>query len=255
MGSICHAQLINLNKMVRIMERVRQKMNEAKKQRNRLQVSSQTTSKSEKNTHKSSVLTDDPVKHYTLSPITYLLIGCAAGIAISAIVWWVKSAGTVDDARMILLDSTDAIQVNKINKSSEKVADLTERVEALTDAIIGLEVKLRDTLTLADNMADQGRKTVTVEAKPRLHATEPDATAAIADKANTVIAFKPTHTVNAKLNLRPSPSLSSTPITVLNAGTKVKYINKRDGWYFVHTEFHGEGWCSSKYLSPIRANQ
>jgi uncharacterized protein YgiM (DUF1202 family) len=74
-------------------------------------------------------------------------------------------------------------------------------------------------------------------------------------EAKTEVAFKPTHTVNAKLNLRPSPSLSSTPITVLNVGANVKYINKRDDWYFVYSESHGEGWCSSKYLSPIQAIQ
>jgi hypothetical protein len=64
-------------------------------------------------------------------------------------------------------------------------------------------------------------------------------------------AFIPSHAVKARVNLRPSASLHTTPIAVLNVGTEVEYINKSDGWYFVNTRSHGKGWCSSEYLSPL----
>ena len=64
-------------------------------------------------------------------------------------------------------------------------------------------------------------------------------------------AFDPSHIVNARLNLRPSASLNTTPIVVLNVGEEVEYISKSDGWYYVNTQSHGKGWCSSDFLSPL----
>ena len=68
-------------------------------------------------------------------------------------------------------------------------------------------------------------------------------------------AFDPSHIVMARLNLRPSASLNTTPIAVLNVGEEVEYIRKSDGWYYVNTKSHGKGWCSSDYLSPLSSTQ
>jgi uncharacterized protein YgiM (DUF1202 family) len=81
--------------------------------------------------------------------------------------------------------------------------------------------------------------------------TEPDASTSADMIPEAVKAFVPTHTVRANLNLRPSPSLNTEPITVLKAGSEVEYIKEDDGWYYVNTQLHGKGWCSSKYLTSL----
>jgi hypothetical protein len=81
--------------------------------------------------------------------------------------------------------------------------------------------------------------------------TEPDASRSADMTPEAVKPFVPTHTVRANLNLRPSPSLNTTPITVLKAGSDVEYIKEDDGWYFVNTQLHGKGWCSSNYLTSL----
>jgi uncharacterized protein YgiM (DUF1202 family) len=67
--------------------------------------------------------------------------------------------------------------------------------------------------------------------------------------------FTPTHTVKARLNLRRSASSESTAIAVMEAGSRVEYIRKSNGWYYVKTASYGEGWCSSEYLSTSLENQ
>jgi len=82
-------------------------------------------------------------------------------------------------------------------------------------------------------------------------ATEPNASRSAQMTSKAVKAFIPTHTVRAKLNLRPSASLDTTPIAVLKVGSEVEYIREADGWYYVNTQLHGKGWCSSEYLSSL----
>jgi hypothetical protein len=82
-------------------------------------------------------------------------------------------------------------------------------------------------------------------------ATEPNASRSAHMTSEAVKAFVPTHTVRAKLNLRPSASLDTTPIAVLKVGSEVEYIREADGWYYVNTQFHGKGWCASEYLSSL----
>jgi uncharacterized protein YgiM (DUF1202 family) len=81
--------------------------------------------------------------------------------------------------------------------------------------------------------------------------TEPyDSTSAVLT-TEAVKAFVPTHTARANLNLRPSPSLNTRPIAVLKSGSMVEYLKEDGGWYYVNTQLHGEGWCSSKYLYSL----
>jgi hypothetical protein len=82
-------------------------------------------------------------------------------------------------------------------------------------------------------------------------ATEPDALRSAHITSEAVKVFVPTHTVRAKLNLRPSASLDTTPIAVLKVGSEVEYIREANGWYYVNTQSHGKGWCSSEYLSSL----
>ena len=82
-------------------------------------------------------------------------------------------------------------------------------------------------------------------------ANEPNASRSAHMTSEAVKAFVPTHTVRARLNLRPSASLNTTPITVLKVGSEVEYIKEADGWYYVNTQLHGKGWCLSEYLSSL----
>jgi hypothetical protein len=82
-------------------------------------------------------------------------------------------------------------------------------------------------------------------------ATEPNASRSAHMTSEAVKAFVPTHTVRAKLNLRPYASLKTTPIAVLKVGSEVEYIKEADGWYYVNAQLHGKGWCSSEYLSSL----
>jgi len=81
--------------------------------------------------------------------------------------------------------------------------------------------------------------------------TEPNDSRSADITPEALKAFVPTHTVRANLNLRPSPSLNTTPIAVLKAGSEVEYIKEDDGWYYVNTQLYGKGWCSSKYLTSL----
>jgi glucose/arabinose dehydrogenase len=81
--------------------------------------------------------------------------------------------------------------------------------------------------------------------------TEPNVSRSAVMKPEAIKAFVPTHTVKTNLNLRPSPSLNTAPIAVLKAGSEVEYIKEDDDWYYVNTQLHGKGWCSSKYLTSL----
>ncbi len=97
-------------------------------------------------------------------------------------------------------------------------------------------------------IAEADEPKVTTEPEPE---PEPNASSSAHMTYEAVKAFVPTHTARARLNLRPSASLNTTPIAVLKAGSEVEYIKEADGWYYVNTRSHGKGWCSSEYLSPL----
>jgi hypothetical protein len=171
-----------------------------------------------------------------------ILTGVAAGVCITGLAWWLKS---------------DELA---IEPSSQKIDVLNERVKLLGDNISELELRLTGLLSITDSIKDIDSKQATAaqqyapEAEDSVSAqdsTEP----AVADLApmtvETVELFTPTHTVTAKLNLRPSASLNSTPIALLPGGTEVEKISAYGDWYYVNTEAYGKGWCSSEYLAPL----
>ena len=208
------------------MERVKKKMEQANQQRKKLQKNSPVTTESSPANQKPQYI--------------FALGGAAAGVAAVIIVWWVTSVVTTNDNSMIALGSAEAVQISEIKRPSDNIAHLNERVELLTDTIANLEAKLMRVLVLTDDIADLENKLVTADAKP-----------VVPTKPGTGKVFTPTHTVKDRLNLRPSASLSTTPIAVLKIGSKVEYINEIDDWYYVSTQSHGKGWCSSDYLSPL----
>jgi hypothetical protein len=171
-----------------------------------------------------------------------ILAGVAAGVCITALAWWLKS---------------DKLE---IEPSSQKIDVLNERVELLGDNISELESRLKrllavtesieeieDRLASAQQQADSGAdETVSAGAS-----TEPPVAELAPMTVETVELFTPTHSVTARLNLRPSASLTATPIALLPSGTRVEKISEYGAWYYVNTETHGKGWCSSEYLSPL----
>lgn len=139
-----------------------------------------------------------------------------------------------------------------ISKQIDDIALLNERVNSLHNTIMNLEVKLMRVLVLADAFADVDSKVAADHTGSIFDTLEPAAAGTAPAAHDTGMEFIPTHTVKTRLNLRPSASVKTTPITLLAAGTPVEYISGTGDWYYVNTEASGQGWCSSSYLSSIR---
>ena len=231
------------------MERVRQKMEEVIQKQKRLQEQSHATTESRSANDKS---------QYILA-----LGGVAAGLTIAVIVWLAKSILATEHINMIAPETADVIHPGEIKKSSDVLAQLNERVELLTESISNMEAKLMRVMALNDSISNIEEKYASSSQQDKLESAEVNSAIDMYEldapgvhvASETEKPFVPTHTVNAKLNLRPSASLNSRPSAVLKAGTKVEYISQADGWYYVKTRYNGKGWCSSDYLSPLLPTQ
>jgi len=176
--------------------------------------------------------------------------GVAAGITIAVIVWLAMS--------IVMADHNDMSEADKA------ATMLNERMESLTESVSTLEARLTHIMALTDSIAIvETNRTASPpqqipessDTNPTLETNESSASRTVQTATETGEAFIPSHTVKARVNLRPSASLHTTPIAVLNVGTEVEYISKSDGWYYVNTLAHGKGWCSSEYLSPLSPTQ
>jgi hypothetical protein len=232
------------------MEHVRQKMEEIRQKQKKLQEDSQLTTDS------------SPVNDRS----QYLLAlgGIAAGLIIAVMVWLAKSVVTTDHTDMIAPEKAEAVYTGEIRKSSDNIALLNERVELLTESVSTLEARLNRVMVLTDSItrlekelgaASRQQIPEAADARPAFDRNESSASRAVHSTPEAGKAFAATHTVKARVNLRPSASLNTTPVAVLDAGTEVEYIKKADDWYYVNTQFHGKGWCSPDYLSPVLPKQ
>lgn len=232
------------------MERVRQKMEEVIQKQKKLQKQSQAKTESRSAKDKS---------QYIIA-----LGGVAAGLTIAVMVWLAMSIVMTDHINMSEADKAVTVHTGLIKKSSNNIAELNERVESLTESVSTLEARLTKIIALTDSIAVV--KTNYAASSPQQIPESADANSAfdmndssassVVDNApEAVKVFIPTHTVKARVNLRPSASLHTAPIAVLNVGTEVEYISKSDGWYYVNTQSHGKGWCSSDFLSPLSSTQ
>jgi hypothetical protein len=232
------------------MERVRQKMEEVIQKQKRLQEQSQATIESRSAKDKS---------QYIIA-----LGGVAAGLTIAVIVWLAMSIMMTDHINMSEADKAVTIHTGVIKKSSDNIAELNERVESLTESVSTLEARLTNFMALTNSIAivetnhaasSPQQIPEPAEANSAFDMNESSASRVVDNAPEAVKVFIPTHTVKARVNLRPSASLHTTPIAVLNVGTEVEYISKSDSWYYVNTRSHGKGWCSSEYLSPLLPTQ
>jgi hypothetical protein len=190
--------------------------------------------------------------------------GVAAGLTIAVIAWLAMSIVTTEHIDMSEADKAVTIHTGIINKSSNNIAELNERVKSLTESVSSLEARLTHVMALTDSIAivetNHAASSLqqipeSADAKSAFDMNESGASRVVDNAPEAVKVFIPTHTVKARVNLRPSASLHTTPIAVLNVGTEVEYISKSDGWYYVNTQSHGKGWCSSDFLSPLSSTQ
>ena len=186
--------------------------------------------------------------------------GVAVGLMIAAVIWLTKplvTEGNINSNR----PEAAVTSPDESRKTNDHIERLNQRMELLADTISRMDARLEHILVMADFMTNVNNKDVfalkKISPDPAVETAEfagDSSATTTADNApyETSQAFVPTHTVNARINLRPSASLNTTPIAVLNIGTEVEYISERDGWYHVNTRLHGKGWCSSDYLSSLQ---
>ena len=182
------------------------------------------------------------------SQIMIALGGIAAGLTIAVIFMLSKSLVNKDHDNLFASDRDNAIHTDEIRAPSDEIAMLNKRVESLNESVATLETQLTRITALTDSFTDVETKHPP-SSPQQISGPVPSSTIQLTTEVKK--AFDPSHIVNARVNLRPSASLHTTPIAVLNVGTEVEYISQSDDWYYVNTRSHGKGWCSSDYLSPL----
>jgi hypothetical protein len=190
--------------------------------------------------------------------------GIAVGLMIAAVIWLTKPLVTEDKHESNHTEAAEVISSAEIRKTNDNIARLNQSMEMLAETISNMDVKFKRILVMAESMTDaENKNAYTLQEFP----TDPVVKASEFDGNNSVISrvdnavhetkqtFAPTHTVNVRLNLRPTATFNSRPITTLKVGTEVQYISQSDGWDYVNTRLHGKGWCSSGNLSPLLQTQ
>ena len=190
----------------------------------------------------------------------FALGGVAVGLMIAAVIWLTKPLVMDNDNAPIRVEAGEEISAGDFSEINANIARLSHRMELLSETVSDMDAKFKRILIYADSMADVKSKDAytpqDLPADPADEAAEfnednPDKPVVDNTEHATEQAFVPTHRVNARINLRPSTSVQTTPIAVLDVGTEVEYISETDGWYYVKTRSHGKGWCSSDYLSSL----
>ena len=193
------------------------------------------------------------------SHLVTALMGIAAGVTIAVIAWLTNSLLITKDAGISAWDLRDAILGKENSKTDERIDQLHDRVELLAGSISRLEMRFDQFMESANTSGGGTEQSSSTQIDiPEDHSdntVELDTSGITNSQQEAEITFVPTHTVKTRLNLRPSRSLDEAPIALLEAGTKVRYIDEEDGWYYVDTELHGKGWCASEFLSPLQESQ
>jgi hypothetical protein len=190
----------------------------------------------------------------------FALGGVAVGLMLAAVVWLTKPLVMENDNDPIWVEAGKEISAVDFSEINANIARLNHRMELLADTISDMDAKFERIVANADSMGNvEDKDAYTLQelsADPADEAAEfdennPDKPVVNNTEHTTEQAFVPTHRVNARINLRPSTSVQTTPIAVLDVGTEVEYISETDGWYYVKARSHGNGWCSSDYLSSL----
>lgn len=173
--------------------------------------------------------------------------GFAAGLTFAIIIWLAKSI-MIEQIDTSATDRTVADYTGALGELSNNITRLNGNVESLAASVSGLESRFNRLMELTESIADTGTRYTSSH--------QPSADSALSSTeqtpAKSIPSFIPTHIVKTRVNLRPAASLNTTPIAILDTGTEVEYLSKSNGWYYVNTESHGKGWCSSNYLSALQ---
>lgn len=187
--------------------------------------------------------------------------GVVVGLLIAAVIWLAKPLVAEDNHDSIQPEAAEVISSDEARKTNDNITRLNHRMEMLAETISIIDAKYRRILVMAESMAAVENKNAYRQQEllsdPPVNASDIGEDNSGKSRAgNTAYdageEITPTHVVNARINLRPSMSLDTTPIAVLEIGTEVEYISKTDGWYYVNTRTYGKGWCSSDYLSSLQ---
>ena len=181
------------------------------------------------------------------TPYAMAVGGVAAGLTFALIIWLAKSIIT-EQIDTSATDRAVAGYTGAIGELSGKIARLSGNIGSLTASVSDLESRITRLMELTESIANMETR------YSSSHQTSADSTSstALPMPAESIRSFVPTHIVKTRVNLRPAASLNTTPIAVLDVGTEVEYLSKSDGWYYVNTRSHGQGWCSSEYLDTLQ---
>jgi hypothetical protein len=186
--------------------------------------------------------------------------GIAVGLTIAAALWLAQPL-VAEYHESIQGEAAEAVSLDEIRKTNDNIARLNHHMEMLSETISSMDAKFKRILVMVDPMNEVANpKTFTLQELSKDTAAE--AVESVDDNSGNPQVdksahgaqpgFSATHFVNERINLRPSMSLDTTPIAVLDVGTEVEYIRETDGWYYVNTRSNGKGWCSSRYLSSLQ---
>jgi len=190
----------------------------------------------------------------------FALGGVAVGLMLAAVVWLTKPLVMGKDNNPIQAEAGEDINAGDFSEINANIARLNHRMELLADTITDMDAKFERILGNADSMDKvdsnntyplQDLSVDSEDEAKEFDEDNPDNSGVDNTENTTEQAFEPTHKANARINLRSSTSVHTTPIAVLGIGTEVEYISETGGWYYVKTRSHGKGWLSSDYLSSL----
>jgi len=229
------------------MDWVKEKMHQARLQRNRLQENEQITPQD--NPVKSdAVVTTTRISKFlpATQKLSWLTGGIALGAAIVITVWWAELIGTGDGA------SDDGVagnvpvhhqlvgqpaQPSSDEEMKEGLASLNMQVQTLTASVADLKVKLLEIHTVTDSIAGQGK-----EREPdrfQLQGKTPDTVSKLEVLPPPAAGLEAVSTSNGEDANKPSDTTSSAHVATKElsntaAGSKLQKANKNNGPWVIN---------------------
>ncbi|MEN8133488.1 MAG: SPOR domain-containing protein [Pseudomonadota bacterium] len=146
------------------MERIKQKMEEARKQREQLQHGHATSTEGVRH-RKQSAFRSEKNRLFTLKDnnIEQFLSRMAVVAALAMVAWWIVPSQEPDGTRLHDLDLLESHQTSAtgspaVEKLEARITGLIERVEILTDSITYLEFRLKRAHVITDSVTGAEQK-------------------------------------------------------------------------------------------------
>ena len=137
------------------MERIKQKLDEARKQREQIQNGYTTPAESVGHQELNAFMSEKNRTKALKGNHSWLLLGTAAIILLVVITWWSVSSNDRDEIRLSDIEGfepqqTSAAGSTAVERMDMKIAALVDRVDSLTESITKLETKLISTHLTTD---------------------------------------------------------------------------------------------------------